>query len=138
MIKLQRIILTSAPVEFVIRKSKQIVLPGFEGIPLYDVAKFFIQQTGQIGLNERAAAISFNFLMAMPPLCIFIFTLLSNLPWSRKLYVEAIGLIRQISPDDSTFNILRTIMDDFFQPGSGLVSFGLILAVYFSSNAMIS
>jgi membrane protein len=138
MIKLQRIILTSPPVGFIIRKSKRVVLPGFEGIPLYDVVKFFLQQTGQIGLNERAAAISFNFLMAIPPLCIFIFTLLSNLPWSRKLYVEAISLIRQISPDESTFKILRTVMDDFFQPGSGLISFGLILAVYFSSNAMIT
>lgn len=123
---------------FVIRKSKKLILPGFEGIPLYDVAKFFLQQTQQIGLNDRAASISFNFLLAVPPLCIFIFTLLANLPWSQKLYTEAISLIKQISPDEGTFTILKSIMDDFFKPGSGLISFGLILAIYFSSNAMIN
>src|SRR5689334_3198605 len=116
MIKLQRIILNSPPVSFVIRKSKKMILPGFEGIPLYDVGKFFLQQTQQIGLNDRAASISFNFLLAVPPLCIFIFTLLANLPWSQKLYIEANDLIRQISPDDSTYAILKSIMDDFFKP----------------------
>ncbi|WP_336514014.1 YihY/virulence factor BrkB family protein [Pollutibacter soli] len=138
MIKLQRIILNSLPVRFVIRKSKKMILPGFEGIPLYDVGKFFFQQTQQIGLNDRAASISFNFLLAVPPLCIFIFTMLANLPWSQKLYIEANDLIRQISPDESTYTILKSIMDDFFKPGSGFISIGLILAIYFSSNAMIN
>ncbi len=130
--------MNSVPVQYAVRKSKKIILPGFEGIPLFDVAKFFIQQTRQIGLNDRAASISFNFLLAVPPLCIFIFTLLAALPWSKNLYTEAISLIRQISPDESTFKILKSIMDDFFHPGSGLISFGLIFAVYFSSNAMIN
>lgn len=138
MIKLQRIILTSRPVSYIIRKSKAISLPGFEGIPLYDVASFFLKQTQQIGLNERAAAISFNFLMAMPPLCIFLFTFLSHLPGSQKLYEEALTLARQVSPDDSTFRLLKSVMDDFFRPDTKFISIGLLAAIYFSSNAMIT
>lgn len=138
MIKLQRIILTSAPVSFLIRKSKQISLPGFEGIPLYDVVRFFLQQTQQVGLNERAASISFNFLLAIPPLGIFIFKLLSNMPGSKNLYNEALNLARQVAPDRSSFLVIKNVMDDFFTMDSRFLSFGVILAVFFSSNAMIT
>jgi membrane protein len=138
MTKLERIIITSHPVSFLIRKSKQISLPGFQGLPLFDVARFFIQQMQQVGLNERAGAISFNFLMAVPPLGIFIFTLLSHLPGSKKLYTEALVLVKEIAPDASTFNMIKGVMDDFFSTSNSLLSFGLILAIYFSSSAMIT
>jgi len=113
-------------------------LPGFEGIPLYDVALFFFKQTQQIGLNERAAAIAFNFLMAVPPMGIFLFTLLSHAPDSQKLYNEALILARQFSMNDATYAIIKSVMDDFFRPDSKLVSIGLVAAIYFSSNAMIT
>ena len=138
MTKLERIIVSSPPISFLIRKSKQVSLPGFEGLPVYDVARFFLQQTQQVGLNERAGAISFNFLMAIPPLGIFIFTLLSHLPESKELYSEALILVKQIAPDESTFQLIKSVMDDFFLSSSGLLSFGIILAIYFSSNAMIT
>jgi len=136
--KLERIIITSPPVSFLIRKSKKIILPGFQGLPLYDVARFFFQQMQQVGLNERAGAISFDFLMAIPPLSIFIFTLLSNLPGSKKLYTEALVLVKEIAPDASTYNMIKGVMDDFFSTSTSLLSFGLILALYFSSNAMLT
>lgn len=138
MTKLERIILTSAPVAYVIRKSKEISLPGFEGLPLFDVISFFAKQMQQVGLNERAAAISFNFLMAIPPLAIVLFTTLSNLPMSEHLYEEALILAKKISPDNSTYNIIKSVMNDFFKPDGSLISLGLIFAVYFSSNAVIT
>ena len=70
-------ILRNLPViRWVIAKSKKIVLPGFEGLPLYDVAIFFMKQVKKVGLNDRAAAISFNLLMAIPAATIFLCTLL--------------------------------------------------------------
>ncbi len=138
MIKLERIIIESKPITFLIEKSKKIVLPGFEGLPLYDVVVFFIKQTQQIGLNERAASIAFNFLMAIPPFFIFIFTLLSNIPGSRKLYKEILIIVKTITPDQSTYNVIKNVMDDFFSSGTGFLSFGLLLALYFSSNATLT
>jgi membrane protein len=138
MIKLERIIIESKPITFLIAKSKKIVLPGFEGLPLYDVILFFIKQTQQIGLNERAASIAFNFLMAIPPFFIFIFTLLSNIPGSRKLYNEILIIVKTITPDQSTYSVIKNVMDDFFSSGTGLLSFGLLLALYFSSNATLT
>jgi membrane protein len=138
MIKLQRIILESPPIKPIILWSKKILLPGFEKIPLYDVVSFFLKQTQQIGLNERAASISFNFLMAVPPLLIFLFTLLSYIPGSKNMYIEILVLLKNIIPDDTTYQMIKKVMDDFFTGGTGTLSFGLLLAIYFSSNATLT
>ena len=138
MIKLQRIIINSKPVSFLINQTKRIILPGFEGLPLYDVIHFFIKQTQEIGLNERAASIAFNFLMAIPPFFIFIFTVLSSLPESLTLYKEVLIIVKTITPDISTYNLIKTLMDDFFKGGTALLSSGILLSLYFSSNATIT
>ena len=138
MIKIERIILESPPVKTIINWSKKILLPGFEKIPLYDVVLFFIKQTQQIGLNERAASIAFNFLMAVPPLLIFVFTLLSYIPGSKNIYSEMLILLNTVIPDVTTFNMIKKVMDDFFAGGTGTLSFGLLLAIYFSSNATLT
>ena len=138
MINIERKIIESKPIQFLIETSKKIILPGFEKLPLYDVLKFFIKQTQEIGLNERAASIAFNFLMAVPPFFIFIFTLLSNMPGSKRLYDEVLIIVKTVMPDESTFLIIKDVMDDFFLPGTGLLSFGLLLALYFSSNATLT
>jgi membrane protein len=135
---LNRIIIESKPVKTIINWSKRLVLPGFEGIPLYDVLYFFFQQTQKIGLQERAASIAFNFLMAIPPLMIFIFTLLSYIPGSKDLYQEILVLMRNIVPDDTTYSMIQKVLDDFFKTGTGTLSFGLLLAIYFSSNATLT
>jgi len=138
MIKLQRILIESRPIKAVINWSKKLVLPGFEGLPLYDVLHFFFKQTQQIGLNERAASVAFNFLMAVPPLFIFIFTLLSYIPGSKRLYDEILVLMRGIIPDGTTYTMIKNVTDDFFATGTGTLSFGLLLAIYFSSNATLT
>lgn len=138
MIKLQRIILESPPIRAITSWSKRIILPGFEGMPLYDVGLFFYQQTKAVGLNERAASIAFNFLMAIPPLFIFLFTLLSYIPGSRKLYREVLILMKSIIPDENSYRLIKGVTDDFFSTGTGTLSFGLFLALYFSSNATMT
>ena len=138
MIKYVKHILKNPFIASLIKTSKRVSLPGFEGLPLYDVMYFLIKQTNQIGINERVASISFNFLMAVPPLGIFIFTLLSNLPDALELYRQALLLAKDISPNQSVYQLIKSVMDDFFHPGAELLSFGLILAIYFSSNAMLT
>ena len=84
MIKLERKIIDSKPVSFILNKSKHWHLPGFEGVPLYDVVKFFYRQVKTVGLTERASAIAYNLIMAIPPAFLFLFTLIPNLPFIKK------------------------------------------------------
>jgi len=135
--QIRRRFITSFPVKFVIRKSKKIVLPGFNGIPLFDVIRFFFIQIQKTSLNERASSIAFNLLMAIPPACIFIFTLIPYLPIQDQ-FEQLYELIREVIPKEEINGPVINFLKDFAsnQQG-GLLSFGFLLALYFSSNAMI-
>lgn len=135
--QIRRRFITSFPVKFIIRKSKNIIPPGFTGIPLFDVVRFFFIQIQKTSLNDRAASISFNFLLAIPPACIFIFTLLPYLPIKDQLE-QLYELIRDVIPGKQNHEPIINFLKDFASiERSSLLSFGFILALYFSSNAMI-
>jgi membrane protein len=138
--KIQRIILTYTPLPFLLRKSKRWFLPGFQGLALYDVIQFFRSQLKQHGLSERAAAISYNFIMAIPPSLLFLFTLIPNLPFVSKkiLKLQMHTLILDIVPNKIYNKQVITFIDSFIDGSKlGLLSFGLLLTLYFASNGMM-
>ena len=140
MTKLERIILSSFPIAFLLRKTKQLYLPGFEGVPLYDVIKFFLKQVKTVGLTERASAIAYNFIMAIPPSFLFLFTLVPHLPFISKKSIkkELHSLILDIIPAKVHNEYLIKFVDSFLDDAKiGLLSFGFILALFFASNAMM-
>lgn len=137
MTKLEHKIVALRPVNFLIEKSKQLILPGFQGLPLYDVVLFLLRQIKKEGLKIRAAAISFNLLMAIPPFLIFLFTLVPYLPGQKDFTKELLGLIRDLTPNKDTYVWVRDFMEDFTKPRGGLLSVGFITAGFFASNAML-
>jgi membrane protein len=76
MVTIEKIIIDNAIFRFIAEKSKKIFLPGFQGVPLYDVVRFFVKQVRKVGLNDRAKSISFSFLSAIPAATIFLCTLI--------------------------------------------------------------
>jgi len=140
LLKIKRIIITLPPVAFLIRKSKKLILPGFEGVPLFDVLNFFYKQTKTNGLTERASAVAYNFIMAIPPTFLFLFTLIPSLPLIKKaaLKRELHALIKDIITDKVHNKNLISFVDSFIDNSRiGLLSFGLVLALFFASNAMM-
>jgi len=136
--RLKRWLFTLAPVKFSIRKSKHIVLPGFSNIPLYDVLRFLFRQLGKVSLTEKASAIAFNFVMAIPPAFIFLFTLVPYLPISQQLIDELFQLVRDIIPGQKNNSAVISFLSDFISnPRSGLLSIGFLLSLFYSSNAVM-
>lgn len=128
----------SLPAQFIVRRSKTTTLPGFRGIPIYDVVLFFIKQVQTVGLQERASSIAFNFVMAIPPSIIFLFTLIPFLPISRDFETQLYGLIRDVVPGQKDNSVLISFLQDFINnPRNGLLSIGFILSIFFSSNAIM-
>lgn len=124
-------------VQWAVHKSKKIVLPGFEGLPLYDVLAFFFKEIGKNQLNDRAAAISFFFLLAIPPTCIFLFTLLPYIPLSN-LEATLYTLVNDLTPNRNTYRLVRSILYDFLHTQrTGLLSFAFLLAIFYSSTAVL-
>ncbi len=114
-----------------------MVIPGFRGLPLYDVVRFFFRQINKVGLNERAAAISFNFIMAMPAALLFLFALLPYFPASASFEMEILKLFKDISPDSATYRFIKDILDGLLEKHVGVFSFGFILLIFYASNAII-
>lgn len=140
MTKIERIIVTLPVISFLIRQSKKIVLPGFEGVPLFDVLTFFFKQIRQVGLNERASAVAYNFIMAVPPTCLFLFTLIPHLPFIPKKNIkeQLHALIVDVIPAKvHNANIIKFIDSFLDQTRFGLLSFGFILSLFFASNAIM-
>lgn len=136
--KIERIILESGPVTQVRERSKKIFIPGFEGLHLYEVFIFFLRQIRREGLNVRAAAIAFNIIMAIPAAFLFLFTLVPYIPAAKNIHNELLNVILEITPDQSARTMVTGFLDDFFmKPKTGLLSIGFILAIFYSSNAMM-
>lgn len=128
----------SKPVVFIKNKSKVTVLPGFQGVPLWDAMKAFKYQLDIQGLNVRAAAISFNIVMAIPAATIFICTLIPYIPASKTVYKQLIEVINDVTPNEDTRRIMLNFLNDFFsKPTTGLISIGFLLALFYSSNAIL-
>ena len=140
MIKLSRIILNSSPVKFFTEKSKTLAIPGLKNIPLYEVIKFFKKQLKTSGLTERASAISFNFIMSIPPTCLFLFTIIPALPFISKksLKSEIHTLIDNLLPSKAHDHTLVNFVNSFIDNTPiGLISFSFLLSLFFASNAMM-
>ena len=132
-------ITNSSVVTYVRNKSKHILLPGFEGVPLYDVVIFFGKQMNKVGLNDRAASVSFNFLMAIPAGTIFLCTLIPYMPISTEITIELLDLAKMFTPDENTYGMIANFLNDFLNtPRSGLLSLGFAVAVYYASNAVMA
>jgi len=119
-------------------KTKKIFLPGFRGLAFYDVARFFWTQVRKVGLTERTSAISFNFIMAIPPMIIFFFTLIPYLPISREFIKQLYGLIREVIPGKNNYTPIINFLNSILTHEQyGLLSAGFLLALFYSSNAMM-
>ena len=78
----------------------------------FDVVRFFFIQIQKTSLNERASSIAFNLLLAIPPACIFLFTLIPYLP-IKDLLDQVYELIRDVIPGKPNHDPIISFLKDF-------------------------
>lgn len=122
---------------FLDKRLKNVSLPGFHGKSIYHVSKFFFYGLFEEDLNLRASSLAFNFFIAIFPLIIFLFTLIPYVP-IENLDVLITGFIQRLLPSNAFEFINETIQDILKNQNAGLLSFGFIAALYFSSNGFAS
>lgn len=114
-----------------------MTLPFFDGEPLYDVAVFFWKGIADGAISTRASAIAFNFILAIFPAIIFIFTLIPYIPITN-FQQQLLILLQSILPHDAFVAIQGTIEDIITRPRGGLLSFGFLAAFIFATNGIVS
>jgi len=130
-------ILRFKPVLFFLQLTKKITLPGFEGMPLYDVARFFYQGIRKSSLTTRASSISFSFFLAIFPMIIVFFTLIPFIP-IPDFQDMVLNFINNIIPDQAEELIHSTLVDIIQRPRGKLLSVTFILAIIFATNGFSS
>lgn len=128
------------PIKYLVKKSRTWHPPGFQGISLYAVLKYIFKKFDVPYLTERASAISYNFIMSVPPTCLFFFTLIPNLPFISKsgLKIQLHTLISDIIPSKTYNSGLIEFVDSFIDGSKiGLISFTFILSLFFASSGVI-
>ena len=114
-----------------------VVIPGFEGVPLYDVLVYFIRGFTKVNLIDRAAAVAFNVFLALFPTILFLFTLIPYFPL-QNVTANILEALQTILPPGTYESVSSTITQIMSIEHGGLMSIGLLLAFYFSTSAVSS
>lgn len=118
-------------------KLRLIIIPGFDGMPLYDVLIFFFRGLTKGVLAHRASAIAFNFFIALFPMLLFLFNLIPFVT-TTTFQSNLFELLDDVIPTN-IFELLEgTISEILSHPRNDLLSLTFILGIYFSANGIDS
>lgn len=120
---------------FCVNTSKKVILPGFEGVPLYDVIRFFIDGLRNSALGNQAASLSFRFFLAIFPGLIFIITLIPYIP-IQNFQDLLLQLMKDLMPESAYQATQDTFLDLINNKQGGLLSFGFIFALYLATDGV--
>lgn len=130
-------ILASKLVQAPLNVSKRVVIPGFDGLPLYNVIVFFIEGIRKNSLTTRASSLAFRFFLAIFPSIIFLFSLVPFIPID-DFKIQLFELIKGSLPHDAYEMVSGTIEDLMYNRDGSLLSFGFLFAFYLASDGVNS
>jgi membrane protein len=115
----------------------KLILPGFDGMPLLDVGRFFVNGLLKGSLTMRASAVSFSFFLALFPLVLFFFTLIPYLP-IPNFQDTLMETLKNLMPHNAFMTVQSTVEDIITRQRGSLLSIGFLMALYFSTSGVKS
>src|SRR5690606_19406881 len=103
--KIHRQLLRIKPYDRIVEWSKSTSLPGFGRLPLYTVFVFFFQEIARESILNKASSLAYNFLLAVFPGIIFLFTLIPYIPVDN--FQEQLMELIQLALPDNAYSILQ-------------------------------
>ena len=138
--KYKRLLLQWNPGRLLISWLKHVRFSKYENVSLYKILKIFLKNLMNDDILDRANGVAFNFILAIFPAIIFLFTLI---PYVTSFFpeintesiMEFIG--QQIPP--SMFEVMSsTVLDIVSNQRGGLLSLGFLFSAYLSTNGMMA
>lgn len=125
-------------IKTIIQWSKSYSPPGFGGITIYSVLSFVIQEIKQDNVSTRANSVAFSLFLSIFPAIIFLFTLLPMFPVVQDYTLMLSQQLEGVIPENAHNYIFSIIYDITSIKRDGLLSLGAVLALFFSSNGMLT
>lgn len=113
--------------------SKKIILPGFDKLPIYYVAKFFFKGLIEGALELKASSLAFKFFLAIFPTIIFLLTLIPYIPIDN-FRAELLNMLGNLLPDQGYDFINDSLVNLITNADGGLLSFGFLFALYLATS----
>lgn len=115
-------------------------------MPIYDVVVFVINEIQRFDLFTRANSIAYSFFLSLFPSILTLFTLVPFLFSFLLHLIPELGNfnaileqeISKVMPGQAGGLVFDFVHDVTSKPRVGLLSFGFVLAIYFSSNGMLA
>ncbi|MVZ61321.1 YihY/virulence factor BrkB family protein [Sphingobacterium humi] len=133
--KVHQTLLHLKPYDQLIEWSKSATLPGFGKLPLYTVLLFFFQEIARESILNKASSLAYNFMLAIFPGIIFLFTLIPYIPVAN-FQEQLMDLIQLALPNNAYEVLENTLKDIIIRQNGGLLSVGFILCTFFATNGM--
>src|SRR5690606_20530359 len=113
--------------------TKTAVIPGFGSLPLYTVLTFFFQEIARESILNKASSLAYNFMLAIFPGILFLFTLIPYIPVDR--FQEKVIEIKEAELPYNAYDSMQTTMVDIVKnQNSGLLSVGFLSPTSLATN----
>lgn len=118
------------------RNTKAVILPGMEGLSLYDFLIIFYAGIIKGTFSARASAISFSFFMALFPFLLFILNLIPFITFIDDFQLEFLIFVDSLLPPETT-DFFNDIFEDIAaRKRGGLLSFVFLLSIILMANGV--
>ena len=119
---------------------KRITFKRFGNLSLYKFCKIFFHNIQEDEIFDRANSVAYNFILAIFPTIIFLFTLIPYVTvYLPEVSNESImEFIRDFTPTNMYETISSTVLDIVSNQRGGLLTFGFVFALYLATNGMVA
>jgi len=104
---------------------------------VYQILRILFNRIIKFDIDVRAAAVAYNFTLAIFPTIIFLFSLIPYIP-VENLDLKILNLLSEFIPAGIFKEAKQTITEIVSKPRSGVLSFGFIFALYASTSGMMA
>lgn len=137
--KYKKLILKLNPVWLLVDWMRKIRFSKHEDVSLYKIVKVFIRNLSDDEIMDRANGVAFNFILAIFPAIIFLFTLIPYVSqYFPSINRDSILELLQLMPQSMYEVASSTILDIVSNQRGGLLTLGFIFAMYLATNGMMA
>ncbi len=125
-------------IDELIKWSKEFVLPGCDGVPLYNIVKFIAEELQKDNLPTRANSVAFSFFLSIFPFIIFVLPLLSYTPLAETAITQFEESMDGVFPSSAKQYLLGIVSNIRSEGSFGLQGTGFLLSIFFASSGMLT
>lgn len=118
------------------RNTKRIILPGLNGLSLYNLWIIYWGGIVKGTFSTRASSIAFSFFMAIFPFLLFVLNLIPYITFIDDFQIEFLVFMENLLPPNTSDFFGDIFLDIANTPRGGLLSAAFILSIFLMTNGV--